>query len=182
MLAMGDEVRRTQLGNNNAYCHDSELTWMPWDGLERHADLRQFIRTLIGLRFSFDPESQDEDRSLQEYLELAAIQWHGVRLNRPDWSHDSRSLAVGFSAHGRGGRIYCAFNAYWEALAFEMPPTRTRWRRLVDTARASPEDARGWAQARPVEGPSLRVEPRSVVVLGSATFSTILRSSRPRGS
>jgi len=167
MLAMGDEVRRTQLGNNNAYCHDSTLTWMPWDGVERHADLRRFVRTLIGLRFSFDPESQDADRSLQEYLELAEIQWHGVRLDQPDWSHGSRSLAVGFAAHGRSGRVYCAFNAYWEALAFELPLTRTRWWRLVDTALASPEDARGWVQARPVEGPWLRVEPRSVVVLGT---------------
>ncbi len=52
MLLMGDEVRRTQGGNNNAYCQDNEISWFDWTLLERHADIHRFVRTLIRYRLS----------------------------------------------------------------------------------------------------------------------------------
>jgi glycogen operon protein len=165
MITMGDEARRTQLGNNNAYCHDGELTWLDWGLVERHAGLRRFVRQLLHLRFSFEPSEEADARSLAEFLEQARIEWHGVRLGAPDWSADSRSLAVCFSARGRRSRVYAAFNAWWEPLEFELPPAATRWRRLVDTALPSPDDAPGWAQAPVIDGPRYRLAPRSMAVL-----------------
>ena len=50
MLLMGDEVRRTQRGNNNAYCQDNEISWFDWTLLERHADIHRFVKTLIRIR------------------------------------------------------------------------------------------------------------------------------------
>ena len=50
MLLMGDEVRRTQRGNNNAYCQDSDISWFDWSLLERHADIHRFVKGLIRFR------------------------------------------------------------------------------------------------------------------------------------
>jgi glycogen operon protein len=167
MITMGDEARRTQLGNNNAWCHDGPLTWLDWDRVERHADLRRFVRRLLDLRFAFDPTEASVGAPLREFLTRARIEWHGVRLNLPDWGPESRSLAVCFTARGRTGRVYAAFNAYWEPLEFELPEAPRGWRRLVDTARPPPEDAAGWSETAPADGPCYRVEARSVVVLGT---------------
>ena len=166
MIGMGDEARRTQRGNNNGYCHDSELTWLDWDLVARHGDLRRFVRVLAGLRRSIEPGDED-GRPLAEFLAAAGIEWHGTRLGAPDWGDESRSLAVCFTASGSRVRVWCAFNAYWDPLAFELPPTTTGWVRLVDTARAPPDDARGWSEAPWVEGGTCRLAGRSLVVMGT---------------
>jgi glycogen operon protein len=103
------------------------------------------------------------------FLNQARIEWHGVRLDAPDWSEASRSLAVCFTARGQAGRIYAAFNAFWEPLDFELPAAPRGWRRLVDTARPSPQDAAGWSETTPVDGARYRVEARSVVMLGTGS-------------
>ena len=167
MIGMGDEARRTQLGNNNAWCQDGPLTWLDWGLVERHADLRRFVRRLLDLRFAFDPTEAAHGPPLRVFLAQAQIEWHGVRLGAPDWSGESRSLAVCFTARGRAGRMYAAFNAWWEPLEFELPAAPQGWRRLVDTARPSPEDAASWAESAPVDGARYRVEARSVVLLGT---------------
>ena len=169
MIAMGDEARRTQRGNNNAYCQDSELTWLDWAEVERQAGLRRFVRQLVRLRFSFDPAEEAGERSLAEFLERAQIVWHGVKAGAPDWGPDSRALAVCFAARGHASRVYTAYNAYWEPLAFELPEARTAWRRMIDTALSSPEDAPAPAQAPEVAGPTVLVQPRSMVVLRAWT-------------
>jgi glycogen operon protein len=167
MLGMGDEARRTQGGNNNAWCQDNEVSWLDWRLVERHRDLVRFVGKLVGLRFAFNPGRSDEDLCLSEVLARSRVEWHGVRLGAPDWSHESRSLAVGFSALEGGARVHCLYNAFWEPLAFELPPAEGGWRLLVDTAMPPPEDARGWDEALPVEGRTYLAQPRSVVVLGT---------------
>ncbi len=167
MLAMGDEVRRTQGGNNNAYCQDNEVSWLDWRLVDRNADLLRFARKVVGLRIAFDP-TEPAGVSLSEFLDRSHIQWHGVRIGAPDWSEASRTLAVGFSALDGSARVHCLFNAYWEAMPFELPPAEDGWRLLVDTALPSPDDARGWDEAIPVEGRTYLAQPRSVVMLGTA--------------
>ena len=166
MLTMGDEVRRTQGGNNNAYGHDDETSWLDWGLCARNADLLRFTRTLVRLRHAFDPT--EEGVSLAEFLDRSHVEWHGVRLDGPDWSWDSRSLAVGFSAQDGSARVHCIFNAYWEVLAFELPPAEAGWRLLVDTAMPPPNDALDWDGAPRVEGRTYVAQPRSVVVLGTS--------------
>jgi glycogen operon protein len=168
MLSMGDEVRRTQGGNNNAFCQDNETSWLDWSRAAPEADLLRFARAVIALRHAFDPSEPAGGVSLSEFLERSRVRWHGVRLGEPDWSQPSRSLAVEFSALDGSVRLHCIYNAWWEALAFELPIAEGGWRLLVDTALPPPDDARDWGTALPVEGRSYLAQPRSVVVLGTA--------------
>jgi glycogen operon protein len=169
MLLMGDEVRRTQRGNNNAYCHDDEIGWFDWTLLERHADVHRFVKALTRYRQQRDVVVQADVLSLNEQLRRARIAWHGVALDHPDWSHHSRSLA--FTMHGLADRylLHGMLNAYWEPLTFALPPVpqgaHEAWRRCIDTALASPDDISPWKLAPPVSAPSYLVQPRSLVVL-----------------
>ncbi len=91
MLLMGDEMRRTQRGNNNAYCQDNEVSWLDWSLLDRHPDLHRFVQTLIADRLRGIEMGGEESfgLSLNELLRRAQIDWHGVRLGQPDWSDNS---------------------------------------------------------------------------------------------
>ncbi len=167
MIAMGDEARRTQGGNNNAWCQDGEISWLDWRLVARHADLVRFVKKMVAMRLAFDPSAEEDEVSLSEFLARSRVEWHGVHLGAPDWSAESRSLAVGFSALEGGARVHCIFNAFWEPLAFELPPAEGGWRLLADTGLPPPDDARGWDEALPVEGRTYLAQPRSVVVLGT---------------
>jgi glycogen operon protein len=166
MLLMGDEVRRTQQGNNNAYCQDNELSWFDWSLVEKHQDLRRFVKRLIHLRRDLNVLESGDGLSLNRLLQQSRLEWHGVKLYQPDWGEDSHSLALTI----RAGRelFHLILNAYWEALEFELPPlpagNRDGWRRVIDTALESPEDC--CERARPIEtGATYRAESRSVVML-----------------
>ena len=97
MLLMGDEVRRTQRGNNNAYCQDSGISWFDWSFLERHRDIHRFVKGLIRFHQVRDVLAEGAALSLNQLLRWARIEWHGVALKRPDWSDHSHSLA--FTGH-----------------------------------------------------------------------------------
>jgi glycogen operon protein len=171
MLLMGDEVRRTQHGNNNAYCQDGALSWFDWSLLERYADVRRFVKLLIDFRKRRDVVAEST-LTLNALLRRARITWHGVELNRPDWGPDSHSIA--FTLETLKGRflLHAMFNAYWEALRFELPHSPgdlfSAWRRCLDTALASPDDIRSWQDAAAVTTSSYTVQPRSVAVLARA--------------
>jgi glycogen operon protein len=166
MLLMGDEIRRTQHGNNNAYCQDSEISWFDWGLLQRHADVHRFVKILCVFRQHRDIVAEGSNLSLNQLLQRAKIKWRGVTLNAPDWSEHSHSLA--FTLESLRGRfqLHCIFNAYWEPLAFELPPSNGKsWRRCIDTALPSPGDIALWTDAAQVTTASYLVAPRSVVVL-----------------
>jgi glycogen operon protein len=168
MILMGDEVRRTQHGNNNAYCHDNELAWFDWSLLERHADVHRFVKALHAFRQRRDVVAGDA-LTLTELLGRARIEWHGVRLNQPDWGDGSHSLA--FTLQTVGGRflLHTIVNAYWGALEFELPAVPAGasdgWRRCMDTALRSPHDICSLEEAPEVAQRTYLAEPRSVVVL-----------------
>ena len=177
MLQMGDEMRRTQWGNSNAYCQGNEVSWLDWRLLDRHRDLHQFVRKLIAhrLRLLSAGHEQSFGLSLNQLLRRAEIDWHGIRLGRPDWSDLSHSLALTVRPRQREIPLWLhvMFNAYWEALDFELPlapeAAVAGWQRWIDTSLQSPEDIMDAAAAPPVPGMQYRVAPRSVVALFSRT-------------
>lgn len=174
MLLMGDEMRRTQHGNNNAYCHDNELTWLDWGLLERHADIHRFVKEACAFRQRRDVLAVDGSGrlSLNELLRRAPVEWHGVRLHEPDWSAQSRALAFTLRSLRARFLLHGMLNAWWEPLSFELPPapggSNQAWRRCVDTALASPDDFQSWIQAPLVTRTDYVVQPRSMVVLALA--------------
>ena len=173
MLQMGDEMRRSQRGNNNAYCQDNEVSWLDWSLLERHRDLYRFAQKSIAHRLNWMGSSSQvsAELSLNELLSSAEIDWHGVRIGSPDWANDSHSIAFTL----RSGRyrlplwLHVMFNAYWEALDFDLPPIPATavagWQRWIDTSLESPGDIIDPLAAPGVPGTLYRVAPRSVAAL-----------------
>jgi isoamylase len=94
MILMGDEVRRTQHGNNNAYCQDDEMSWFDWTLLEKHADVHRFTQLLTARRVMRDDTAEQQRVSLTDVLLQATTAWHGVNLWRPDWSSHSHSPGI----------------------------------------------------------------------------------------
>ena len=168
MLLMGDEVRRTQRGNNNGYCQDSDISWFDWSLLEQHADIHRFVRSLNAFRQHRDVVKDDITMTLNELLNRARIDWHGVRLNQPDWSEHSHSLAFTLQSLHARYLLHGMLNAYWEPLTFELPPVpigHQPWQRCLDTALTSPDDISQWGNAPCVRQAIYVVAPRSVVAL-----------------
>ena len=170
MLLIGDEVSRSQRGNNNAYCQDNEISWFDWTLLDKHADLHRFVKHLIHFRRGLSIYREGRGLSLVQLLRQSGLRWHGVELEWPDWSYDSHSLA--FSVQGQRGRFHLMLNAYWEPLEFELlpPPADppSTWRRVVDTYLESPQDFCPFAEAPVIETPTYEAQARSVVLLLAA--------------
>jgi glycogen operon protein len=169
MILMGDEVRRTQRGNNNLYCHDDERAWFDWTLLDRHRDVHRFVSLLNARRVLRDAGHEHRRLSLAQMILAANKAWHGVRLHRPDWGHSSHSLALTLELKEERRLAHFLINAYWERLEFELPPVGSGrpdpWRRWIDTALDSPHDIVPWQTAPSVPGARYPTEARSVVVL-----------------
>jgi isoamylase len=169
MLLMGDEIRRTQRGNNNGYCQDNETSWLDWTLINKHRDLHRFVKYLVFNRLHRGALDEDEDTSLSEVIRRANIQWHGVGLNKPDWDFHSHSLAVSAHSVATGAMFHLMLNAHWEDLEFELPPTGSEqkgaWHRWIDTYLESPDDICDLADAPEVKGSTYSVRRHSIVVL-----------------
>lgn len=140
MLLMGDEVGRTQNGNNNAYCQDNETNWFNWDQVQENAEMLRFVQKLIQFRTEL-PKRNNPTLTLPEILQPATITWHGTELEKPDWSESSRSVALTIQSPAKW--YHLIFNAYWEAIRFQvpsLPACSNGWQRIIDTSRSSPED------------------------------------------
>jgi len=167
MIVMGDEVRRTQHGNNNAYCQDNEISWFDWALLSPHAEVCRFVRLLIARRLMRDLEYERQRVSLNQLLLHTRKVWHGVKLGQPDWSPWSHTLTLAADVPGDHLQFSFILNAYWKTLDFELPilSEGLQWRRWIDTTLETPSDIVEWRTAEPVSGQSYHVGPRSVVVL-----------------
>ena len=167
MLTAGDEFERTQLGNNNAYCQDNEISWLNWHMADANADLVRFFRLLIEFRkrcsllrrSTFNFSGSDGFH----------VTWHGVKRMQPDWSSDSRTVAMQltqFNSDGSRHDIHFIANAHWEDHEFELPQIgEYEWFRLIDTSLPSPHDIADDGQEFPLlSQESYKVRARSVVV------------------
>jgi glycogen operon protein len=180
MILMGDEVRRTQLGNNNAYCQDNEISWFDWSLVEKHASLLRFVQLLNARRLRRDAGPDSERVTLNELCKEAKVTWHGVKLNQPDWSPYSHSLVLKAEIPGDGLVLHLILNAYSEALEFELPTGKDgqcQWRRWLDTAQESPNDIVDWREAPTVTGATYRAGAHSVAALFCSREPDALRNT-----
>jgi isoamylase len=162
MFLAGDEMRRTQLGNNNAYCQDNEISWFDWTLLEKNAGLHRFWKLLIEFRKAHAVLRGGQFYTPQE------IAWHGTKLNEPGWSDpEARALAMTLTGSNGDSDIHVMMNTYWDSLDFELPPNRT-WHKAIDTAAAAPHDIEDPGTELAVAGHTYTLQGRSVAVLISA--------------
>jgi isoamylase len=168
MLLAGDEMRRSQRGNNNAYCRDDDLYSFDWTLVEKYDEIHRFTKQLIAFRSNRTLPAERFDMTLQDLLRKQPIQWHGVKLNSPDWSDTSHTIAATSTLLWDQLLLYVAINAYWEPLEFELPPLSVAyepWRRCIDTFLAPPEDVCPLKDSPIVPPATYHVQPRSLVVL-----------------
>jgi glycogen operon protein len=125
------------------------------------------VKELIALRVNRHLPTQ-RPGTLQELLRDQPVTWHGVKLNEPDWGHESHSLAATVTLAGGEARLHLIVNAFWQKLEFELPPRGdgfSPWLRIVDTAIDAPDDVRTWADEAVVQQAGYSAEARSVVLL-----------------
>jgi len=170
MFVMGDEVRRSQSGNNNAYCQDNPISWFDWSAVERHAGTLRFFSALIAFRrrHATIHRSRFFDGRTNE-RGMPDVQWHGTELGAPHWDDaGARVLAYTLAGFEDEADIHVMLNMYWEDVSMAIPPAPgRRWYRAIDTALASPDDIAAPGSEAPVEADRYRVVGRSVVVLVS---------------
>jgi glycogen operon protein len=166
MLLMGDEFRRTQNGNNNAYCHDNEINWLDWSFLTKHADVHRFVQLLCARRGRRSVEHENERVNLNTMLRNAKKAWHGLKLNEPNWDDVSHNVALCGELREDGLIFHLMLNAFWKPLEFQLPPLESgAWKRWIDTSLDSPSDIVPWEHAPSVSGDTYQLADRSVVML-----------------
>jgi len=162
MLLGGDEFRRTQGGNNNAYCQDNETSWHDWTRLERHKDVFRFTRGMIAFRRAHPIVSEEH------FYTDAEIHWLGPQGGLPNWA-EPKEKQLGCLIHEDEQRALCLmFNAGADAVDFRLPavPPGARWHRAVDTSRAAPQDLFATGEEPPWEDPqTYHLSPRSSAIL-----------------
>jgi len=182
MLCGGDEIGRTQRGNNNAYCQDNEISWLDWELDERRQDLCAFVRRVAGLRRDhpiFRRRRFFQGRKIRG-SELEDVKWlrpDGQEMDDDDWgTHFVRSFAMllggdaMMEGNDQGERVtddtfVLCFNAAPDGVDFVLPgtPHPMRWEVALDTARPDAEQPGTELNA----GATLHLEGRSMVVLRS---------------
>ncbi|MCG6202094.1 glycogen debranching protein GlgX [Psychromonas antarctica] len=167
MFVAGDEVCRTQYGNNNAYCQDNAISWFNWDDLDTNQPMLRFWQRLIAFRKRHPRFFRDRfyDGEINQ-RGLADISWHGCELGKPGWQ-DKTGLALAMTIGAQEGEdIHIMFNMYWFALDFELPYIDgENWYCAIDTSLASPFDIAEMGDESLHKGSRCKVSARSIIVL-----------------
>jgi isoamylase len=162
MLLGGDEFRRTQGGNNNAYCQDNETSWHDWRCLESHREIFRFTRGMIALR------SAHPVLSKEQFYTDADIHWFAPQGGLPDWA-DPKVKQFGCLIHeDERHALFLMFNAGDAAIDFSLPPVppEARWYLAVDTSREAPGDMFAAIEGLLLEGsPTYHLPSRAGAIL-----------------
>jgi glycogen operon protein len=162
MLLGGDEFRRTQGGNNNAYCQDNETSWYDWSCLEQHGEIFRFTRGMIAFRRAHPILSKEQ------FYTDAEIHWFGPQGGLPNWA-DPKEKQFACLIHEDEQRALCLmFNADADAVDFGLPPVLpgARWHLAIDTSREAPQDLFATGEGPLWEDPqTYHLSPRSSAIL-----------------
>ena len=168
MFVMGDEVRRTQGGNNNAWCQDNPIGWFDWTQTQTESGMLRFWSELIAFRKSHPAVHRARFFSgAMNERGMPDISWHGTKLNEPGWNDPhARALAWTVAGSLAHSDIHVMVNMYWEPLTFEIPQIYERaWYTAVNTALPSPQDINAPGNEVLVNSHHVEVSGRSIVVL-----------------
>ncbi|MBN1501090.1 MAG: glycogen debranching protein GlgX [Spirochaetes bacterium] len=176
MLLSGDEIRKTQKGNNNAYCQDNEISWNNWELIEKNKSVFSFTKKLISFRKKHPILSQSKFLTGEKvnFNSYPDISWHGIKPDRPDWEPRSKLVAcllngaatirdTGFCDND----IYMAFNSSYYNLKLEIPApvTGNYWCVFIDTSKNSPDDIYNEDEYEALAGSTYLLKRQSTLVL-----------------
>ncbi len=128
MILMGDEIGRSQGGNNNVWCQNNSLGFMSWNKNEQDQELLEFTKYLIKIRKKFI----DFIYPINIGKELSQYQWHGINTDKPDWSSWSHTIA--FSINKNSPLFWFGLNAYTKNIKFNLPKSKSKWIKIIDTS------------------------------------------------
>jgi glycogen operon protein len=172
MLLAGDEVLRTQRGNNNAWCQDNELSWFDWTLTETNRDMLRFTREMVAFR------KRHACLRRRRFLsgdvppggQLPDVVWHGFELQQPLW-HDSHGQLLAYTlaaVESREEHLHIICNMSEQSLELGLPSLEGRvWYRAIDTAEPAADDILPPHQQQPIDAQRYAVRPRSVAVFES---------------
>jgi glycogen operon protein len=175
MIVAGDEVRRTQKGNNNPYCQDNEISWFDWTLVEKNRDLLRFWKRMIEFRKRHAALRRGQFfTGAKNERGLTDIAWHGTKLNNPGWNDSAaRALSATLAGFDRDADLHIMLNMYWESLDFELPSVPGRiWSKAVDTSQPPPFDIAEFGYEPSVDANTCKVQGRSVMVLVNRATTT----------
>jgi glycogen operon protein len=151
MILGGDEIARTQQGNNNAYCQDNEISWYDWSLLEKNQGLYRFVKEMIAFRLRHPGFMRPEFYTGRHgnYNAIPDISWYSEKGTVPDWEKIGYCLSL--QINGRRADVlrdkddadfFVMFNASLDPVVFFVPAAgdRKMWFRAVDTSLNSPDD------------------------------------------
>ncbi len=162
MLLGGDEFRRTQRGNNNAYCQDNEVSWFDWSLLETHREIHRFARGMIAFRRAHRVLRKED------FYKDADIKWFAPNGGAPDWADQRQKSFACLILALTEPELFILFNADSRPVDFYLPalPTGKIWRLAVDTSRPAPDDLFDPGKEPSIQGQiDFRLEPRSSAIL-----------------
>ncbi|NDH05312.1 glycogen debranching enzyme GlgX [bacterium] len=166
MILAGDEFLRSQKGNNNAWCQDNDISWVDWTYLEKNSDFHRFTQEIIKLRLAHPALRR------RTFMKAGNVIWHGLNPLTPDFSTSSTFLAFALNGLKTGREtdvdFFVAMNSGDEPAECRIPvsPTGRSWRRIIDTAKASPLDIVEFDEAPKIAFDSIyAVEAKSCLVL-----------------
>jgi glycogen operon protein len=177
MLLGGDELGRTQLGNNNAYCQDNEIAWVDWSqSTEEYRQLQVFVRQLLKIRQHYPVLQADRYRHLPNDPHDDSIQWlneEGELMREQDW-HEPHSHALGYLLEERTDKnsryLFIIFNASDRELDFSQPETpQLNWWQIIDTVCDYQE------QTEINQDEPIKLAPKSLKILSSEPLAELLK-------
>ena len=141
MLLMGDEIGRSQGGNNNSWCQNTILGWMNWDRNQQDLELFNYLKNLIRIRKKIikiiNTSSSGNDfisDNIPRYI------WHGTELEKPDWSSWSHTIAFSINKGKSNPLLWAGLNAYSKNIDFCIPKSKVNWLKVVDTSESRISD------------------------------------------
>ncbi len=135
MILMGDEIGRSQGGNNNSWCQNNLLGWMNWEHVQQDLELLEYFKYVIKIRKKliniFNPSFFTNNQTNEN---IPTYHWHGTKLNSPDWSSWSHTVAFSINKGNSNPLVWTGLNAYSKSIDFPLPKCKYNWLKVIDTS------------------------------------------------
>ncbi len=161
MILMADEYGHSKKGNNNTWCHDSQLNWFLWNESHTSTSMFFFLQHLIDIRHASGLFNS------KRFLTPSDVEWHGKKPYAPDWSYESRFVAYSLLNKDGSPRLYLAFHMGPSDISLEIPPSEKPWKMYVNTGLTSPGNFARRDEAQKISSAHIKLHSHSTLVLGT---------------